>query len=638
MEEEDTEGLEIDWDDFAGVVKKFESKKTKSYDFLLKSGDRYKKAMYNLCKNMIEKEEFPKSFRKTILAMIWKQKGPMEVLKNSRFIHMKEGFLARTCEALVVGKMKECILKSSSKFQVGGQPGHGPEEHIFTIKSVWAMLLKRNMGMVIMLVDIVAFFDREDIYDVMETLHKIGVNKKAARVWFKMNEGTEISVKTASGLTDTAVVGDCIGQGTTGGALVSQANLDKGLMEYFGDSQEEIQYGNIKLQPLAYQDDILKGSRSILDAQIGNIKLAAMLKDKGLEAHPDKTGFIVCGSKAFKQTALQDLDRNQLMFGDFQVHQKESDKYLGQMLHGGGLDRSAEATVLERTGRIKGATLEIKSIIEEFQMQVMGGMMSAWELWEKALVPSLLSGAGTWFGPGGCKTAIELCDKLQNFFWRVMLTVPESCPKLALRCETAMIGMKWRIWQEKLLLLLRIKSQNMNSLCRQVYEEGKVNGWPGLGEEVTEICKEIGIPDLNEVNVSKVTIKNAIFEHHYQSLKEEIVKSSGKLEPIKDEDFRTVQDYFSDKSVESVRMGFKVRSQMVPEIPGNFKNKYKHAGEGGLKCKYCDEGAIMTQSHCVVCPAWGELRRGLDMTDIRDLVKFFRKLLEERAKLDVLDV
>ena len=121
-------------------------------------------------------------------------------------------------------------------------------------------------------------------------------------------------------------------------------------------------------------------------------------------------------------------------------------------------------------------------------------------------------------------------------------------------------------------------------------------------------------------------------------MKEEIVKSSGKLEPIKDEDFRTVQDYFSDKSVESVRMGFKVRSQMVPEIPGNFKNKYKHAGEGGLKCKYCDEGAIMTQSHCVVCPAWGELRRGLDMTDIRDLVKFFRKLLEERAKLDVLDV
>ena len=42
----------------------------------------------------------------------------------------------------------------------------------------------------------------------------------------------------------------------------------------------------------------------------------------------------------------------------------------------------------------------------------------------------------------------------------------------------------------------------------------------------------------------------------------------------------------------------------------------------------------MTQSHCVVCPAWQELRVGLDLTDIRDLVMFFRKLLEERTKLD----
>ena len=87
---------------------------------------------------------------------------------------MKEGFLPRTCGALVVGKIKEFILNSSSKYQVGGQPGHGPEEHIFTIKSIWAMLEMEGKGMIITLVDIVSFFDREDIGDVMETLNKIG--------------------------------------------------------------------------------------------------------------------------------------------------------------------------------------------------------------------------------------------------------------------------------------------------------------------------------------------------------------------------------------------------------------------------------------------------------------------------------
>ena len=42
------------------------------------------------------------------------------------------------------------------------------------------------------------------------------------------------------GMTESVTVGDCIGQGTAGAALVSQANLEKGLMEYFEDSKEEI--------------------------------------------------------------------------------------------------------------------------------------------------------------------------------------------------------------------------------------------------------------------------------------------------------------------------------------------------------------------------------------------------------------
>ena len=149
MEDKEEEGFEIERKDFDEVIKKFESKTTKSYDFLLKSGEKYKQAMFKLCKKMIESEEFPESFKKTLLYMIWGKKGPAEVLKKSRFIHMKEGFLARTCEALAVGKMKDCILKSSSKYQVGGQPGHSPEEHIFSSKSIWAMVEKEDEAIII---------------------------------------------------------------------------------------------------------------------------------------------------------------------------------------------------------------------------------------------------------------------------------------------------------------------------------------------------------------------------------------------------------------------------------------------------------------------------------------------------------
>ena len=231
MEDNDDEEFELLKDDYDEVLSKFQSKTTKSYDFILKGGPSYKDAMFKLCKLMIKKEVFPTSFRKTLLNMIWKQKGLAEILKNNRFIHSKESFVPRLCEALATNKMKRKILSKSSKYQVGGQPGHSSEEHIYSIKTVWMMLEMMDMGLIITLVDLIAFFDKESIYDVMQTLSDIGVNKKAARLWFKLNEGTEISVKTAAGVSDTALVGDCIGQGTTSGDLVSQDLINTLVME-----------------------------------------------------------------------------------------------------------------------------------------------------------------------------------------------------------------------------------------------------------------------------------------------------------------------------------------------------------------------------------------------------------------------
>jgi hypothetical protein len=213
-----------------------------------------------------------------------------------------------------------------------------------------------------------------------------------------------------------------------------------------------------------------------------------------------------------------------------------------------------------------------------------------------------------------------------------MLSVPESCPKIALRSETSMIGMKWRVWLAKLFLLKRILSQR-DSLCKKVYEEGRAKGWPGLWEEVSRICTELKIPDINVTYVSKADIRKAVMDHHYKDLKAELSKST-KLEAIQEEDFTSVQGYFSDKSVEKSRMAFRIRTHMVKDIPGNFKEKYKKKGVDGLICEYCADREVMTQSHCLVCPAWDSSREGLVLSNIEDLVKFFRKMLEERARLD----
>ena len=78
----------------------------------------------------------------------------------------------------------------------------------------------------------------------------------------------------------------------------------------------------------------------------------------------------------------------------------------------------------------------------------------------------------------------ERCDRIQDMFWRVMLEVPESCPRIALRAETRMISMKYRVWQHKLLLLRRIQGQSSETLSRKILEVQQANQWPGLAAEV----------------------------------------------------------------------------------------------------------------------------------------------------------
>ena len=175
----------------------------------------------------------------------------------------------------------------------------------------------------------------------------------------------------------------------------------------------------------------------------------------------------------------------------------------------------------------------------------------------------------------------------------------------------------------------RIVNKDDDTLVKKVHNEGKMMGWPGLWAEVKEICDEIGIEDVNEVFVPSVEIKKAIFDHHLKFMRENMSK---KLDDIKFDDFSVEQPYMNAKSIEVGRMAFKIRSKMVEDIPGNFKNKFRtksRKSDEGLVCKHCQENVMMDQAHCLVCPAWEDIRQGLDMYNMLDLVQFFQEMLKK---------
>ena len=66
---------------------------------------------------------------------------------------------------------------------------------------------------------------------------------------------------------------------------------------------------------------------------------------------------------------------------------------------------------------------------------------------------------------------VKLCNRIQNCYWRIILNVPESCPKLALLCEPFQIDMKFRIWTEMCQLLMQVKCLDDKALAKQIYKQ-----------------------------------------------------------------------------------------------------------------------------------------------------------------------
>ena len=109
-------------------------------------------------------------------------------------------------------------------------------------------------------------------------------------------------------------------------------------------------------------------------------------------------------------------------------------------------------------------------------------------------------------------------------------------------------------------------------------EEQKLNGWPGLAKEVSERCKEIGIADVNNTEVSKDTVKEEIFYHHYRELKTEMEERE-MLSDVCHEDFKEVQQYMKNNSVEQARMKFSLRAKMY-NCRANLHGKYDEEDRG----------------------------------------------------------
>jgi hypothetical protein len=370
--------FETNYETFQWNINKFKKSGKKNYDFLTKSGQKFQKAVFKMCQRMLREERFPKFFQETTLHMLYKGSGRKDSLPNQRFIHCKSWW-PRVAESLVVeGGLKEPLLRGSSMYQIGGQPGHRAEELMFVLKSTVAKHRSQGKMVILQGYDVSKYFDKEMIQDAVLTCQKRGADNKAIRLWYKLNDQTKIQVRTGAGMSRFENVGAVVGQGMLGGALVSQAVLDDGVTEHVtpGDSLQ-MGYGEVPMVPLLWLDDIINTAGGLDEARQINVLINKVMKQRGLSLNEDKSAIIIIGSKKQKLQASTELEKDPLLCGHFVTKEKQNDKWLGQILSSGGLASCVEETVNAKLGKIRGASLEIALVVNDWRARQIGGMETA---------------------------------------------------------------------------------------------------------------------------------------------------------------------------------------------------------------------------------------------------------------------
>ena len=286
----------------------------------------------------------------------------------------------------------------------------------------------------------------------------------------------------------------------------------------------------------------------------------------------------------------------------------------------------------DKEGKIRGACLEIGIIINDWRAQDLGGMETALMLWETCCVPSLLHGAGTWLEIN--KTTEKRLNSIQIWFLRLVLRLGQGSPCAALLWDSQMLDMGLRIWIQKALLVLHIRSLDEDSLAARVYKEQNAQNWPGLVQETKYICRELQIEDCNTTLLNKTDYKNLLLKacHSKNEDRLRLQATDTKCARIKNESYGK-KKYINSTNIEESRSWFRTRFGLT-NFAGNYSHDKKFSKSNWLcQCK----GAREEEGHIVSgnCTVYSDLRSHFgDLGEDQNLVNFFRAVLDRRDVLE----
>merc|ERR1719319_1383063 len=102
-----------------------------------------------------------------------------------------------------------------------------------------------------------------------------------------------------------------------------------------------------------------------------------MLKERALNLNSKKSVCLIIGTTKQKKEITNNLKQKPLMCGEIEIKEAGVEKWLGQYMSAGGLADSVMETIKAKEGKVRGACLEVATIVEDWRSQAIGGIEAA---------------------------------------------------------------------------------------------------------------------------------------------------------------------------------------------------------------------------------------------------------------------
>lgn len=588
-------------DELDKVISKLKAHKCPGRDqitneILKSAGKNLKASMLKMFNWFLTEEIIPVELTKIHIKTIYKGKGKVSSLLNHRGVFLGSEII-KFYEKLIYNRINPHVEEGQSEFQAGGRRQRSIADHVFILRSILQHYKYINKQLLIEFLDLIKAFDKMSLKHILNDLWRCDVRGKIWRIIYKINSNSNISIKTAMGSSPEFNINESLKQGSVLATSLAALHTDT-ITKLFSNEGLGVMYGNLRINCLLFQDDIVKIETSSHNLNVSNEIMTHFRQMNLMEFHPDKSKYI----------NTEVIEEN-IKLGNTEIKLTDNYAYLGDILTA---DNRLKETIDLRSKTCTATVAELNAIIEETVAEDI--LIDAVITYHKAIIiPKLCLNSETW---NITQAEMEDLERIQNKSLKRMLRFPQGTPSRGLTAELGIMTVESVISEKRLKFLHRVLNQPDTNITRKVLMEQK-----GLPEETwlkntVNMCHDLSLPeDLDVIaSMSKEQwsnqVKKAIEMKEEKSLHEWMFNSKKYNSTTINVRKKKYINYLPPSLAITM---LKTRLGMI-ELKPNYKNLHQDTN-----CRKCN-GEEETLQHVLKCYQGSKASSATTINEVEEIV------------------